>query len=73
MPKNEAPVYSKKIYNTCLTEIHTLSEMLQVKNYKSQRQKLISLRKLLHTLDQSYGINFRFRYGKLLLIMHLKQ
>jgi hypothetical protein len=35
--KNEAPVYFKKKSNTCLIEILTLSEMLQVKNYKSQR------------------------------------
>jgi hypothetical protein len=28
--------------------------------YKSQRQKLNFLRKLLHTLDQSYGMNFCF-------------
>jgi len=35
--------------------------------------KLNFLRKLLHTLDQNYGMNFRFWSGKLLLIMHLKQ
>jgi len=38
----------------------------------AQRQKLNFLRKLLHTLDQSYGMNFRFWYSKLPLIMHLK-
>jgi hypothetical protein len=37
--------------------------LLRLKNYKPQRQKLNFLRKLLHTLDQSYGMNFRFRYG----------
>ena len=71
--KNEAPVYLKnKIQYLSDRNPYSLrnvvSEKLQI-----PKAKLNFLRKLLHTLDQNYGMNFRFRYGKLLLIMHLKQ
>ena len=71
--KNEAPVYLKnKIQYLSDRNPYSLQNV-ESENYKSQRQKLNFLRKLLHTLDQSYGMNFRFQYGKFLLIMHLKQ
>ena len=71
--KNEAPVYLKnKIQYLSDRNPYSLrnvvSEKLQI-----PKAKLNFLRKPLHTLDQNYGMNFRFRYGKLLLIMHLKQ
>ena len=70
--KNEAPVYLKnKIQYFSDRNPYSLrnvvSEKLQIPKAKTEL-----LRKPLHTLDQSYGMNFRFRYGKLLLIMHLK-
>jgi hypothetical protein len=71
--RNEAPIYLKnKIQylsdrNPCSLR-NVVSEKLQIPKAKTELFK-----KILHTLDQSYGMNFRFRYGKLLLIMHLKQ
>ena len=71
--KNEAPVYLKnKIQYLSDRNPYSLRNVVS-ENKKSQRQKLNFLRKHLHTLDQSYGMNFRFRYGKFFLIMHLKQ
>ena len=66
---NEAPVYLKnKIQYLSDRNSYFLrnvvSEKLQI-----PKAKLNFLRKFLHTLDQSYGMNYRFRYGKLLLIM----
>ena len=47
---------------------NVVSEKLQIPKAKTELFK-----KTFHTLDQSYGMNFCFRYGKLLLIVHLKQ
>jgi hypothetical protein len=73
MSKTEAPVYSKNKLQYLSDRNPYSLQNFQVKDYKSQRQKLISLRKLLHTLNLRYGMNYRFRYGKFLIIMHLKQ
>ena len=73
MSKTEAPVYSTNKLQYLSDRNPYFLRNVQVKNYKSQRQKLISLKNLLHTLNLRYGMNYRFRYGKLLIIMHLKQ
>ena len=73
MSKNEAPVYSKnKLQYLSDRNPYSLrnaaSEKLQIPKAKTDLFK-----NNLHTLNLSYGMNYRFRYGKLLLIMHLKQ
>jgi hypothetical protein len=70
--KNETPVYLKnKIQYLSDRNPYSLrnvvSEKLQIPKAKTELFK-----KTFAYLDQSYGKNFRFRYGKLSLIMHLK-
>ena len=70
--KNEAPVYLKnKIQYLSDKNPYSLrnvvSEKLQI-----PKAKIELFKKTFAYLDQSYGMNFRFRYGKLSLIMHLK-